>query len=290
MSGHLTTIPIWTLDQHEKHYRALLSHLHIDPTTDGSFEQHRAKSQDEITSATLTVAGTYVATGKPCAAGVFYAESAFGIVKIRSPPRSLKGYMIGDILHESMTFVESFDGETFDTGSILSVLEFMDRMEKLTSDVFFRLQTWIPLRRSTVPQTYTCHFDRVSKIPGDPFEGKAYSALDLLYIFPNTEEMLSPSEVQLSHTIADHWIDFAHREEPWEGYENGHWMRYGPNDEVKVVTEQEDESTPSYTRMQEVTDLGVADQLMMALDDIVVKRYRIGTGWQTPKRNEAGCE
>ncbi|OJJ77178.1 hypothetical protein ASPBRDRAFT_190511 [Aspergillus brasiliensis CBS 101740] len=162
--------------------------------------------------------------------------------------------MVGDVLHESMIFVESFEDVTSKLSVCVSFLilmnirpklffnhigsiqcsqdEFMDRMKRLTSDVFFQLQTWLSLRRSTVPQTYGYHFDQVSKIPDDPFEGKAYHAPGLLYVFLNTEEMLSPSENQLSHTIAGHRIDILK-------YDNGHWMRYGQDDEVKIVTEQE---------------------------------------------------
>ncbi|BDD60065.1 hypothetical protein MAP00_005229 [Monascus purpureus] len=112
MSGHLNTIPTWSLAQHEKHYRALLTYLGIDPDSPASLDQLRAVPQDVVAAATLPVEGVFVATGNPCNDGVFHTQAP-SFNKIGSPPKWLKSYMIGDTYDEGMILRQAFAEEDF---------------------------------------------------------------------------------------------------------------------------------------------------------------------------------
>ncbi|EEA25194.1 hypothetical protein TMatcc_006584 [Talaromyces marneffei ATCC 18224] len=305
MSGHLNTIFAWSLEQHEKHYRALLTHLKIDPDASDSLEQLRTRSQDEVAGATLTVAGTVIATGNPCLDGNFYADTP-GFDNITTPPSWLKGYMVGDVMHEAMIFDQSFKEETFDSlrarltihlgeedadfvlnlygiHKDLSDDERFVRLEELVSDIYFKAHNWVAARRSNLPQTFAYHFDQRSAFEDDPFKGLAYHAIDLHYIFLNSMERHTPEGKELAYAMAGHFIDFAYGKDPWTKYADGYsWMRYGPDNKCTVVTESEDEPVRHFSRMQKIIDKGIFQRALEAVDDISTKRYRMGTGYKVP--------
>lgn len=253
--------------QHEKHYRALLTYLGIDPDLPTSLDQLRTVPQDVVAAATLSVEGVFVATGNPCDDGVFHTEAP-SFNKIGSPPKWPKSYMVGDTYDEGMILRQAFAEEDFSslrsqlassigseaTGTILALYnvtpdlpkpELVARMEDMMSDSAFKTQNWLAAHRSRIPQTFGYHFDEVCT-HDSPLKGLAYHALDLLYLFLNFDENLTPAQRALSRKIANYWIDFSYGKDPWPRIsENSTWMRFGPDEECKVVTESEDEAVRS---------------------------------------------
>ncbi|KAF2994883.1 hypothetical protein E8E14_003096 [Neopestalotiopsis sp. 37M] len=306
MSGHLNTIPTWPLEHHEKHYRALLTYLKINPDSPTSLDELRAIPQEKVSAATLHVEGIFVCTGNPCDDGVFHATPP-SFNRISSPPEWLKAYMVGDVLDEGMIFHESFEEDNFSSvrgtlsshcgpdaaSTILDLYnitaetpkdQFVLSMEELAGDTTFKTHNWVAAHRSKIPQTFGYHFDRPCT-HDSPLKGLAYHALDLLYLFLNFDEHFSPQQQQLARSLADHWIDFAYGKDPWPRIGNGaSWMRYGADDSCQVVTETEDEPVRLYSRMQKIIDMGVYEELIAAVDRIAVKRDRMGNfEWAPPK-------
>ncbi|KAH7022029.1 Alpha/Beta hydrolase protein [Ilyonectria destructans] len=307
MSGHLNTIPAWTLERHEKHYRALLTYLGIDPDSPSGLDQLRKVSQDVVARATLPVEGIFVATGNPCDDGVFHAAPP-SFNTIASPPDWLKSYMVGDVYDEGMIFYESFCEDDFSsvrtqmatrlgldiTDAILELYgitadlpksEFVKQMEVMAGDSTFKAHNWIAAHRSQVQQTFGYHFDQRCTHEG-LFKGLAYHALDLLYLFLNFDENLTSEQQDLARSMANHFIDFAYGKAPWPCISEGaSWMRYGPDDGFKVVSEAEDEQVRKYSRMQKIILMGVYQEFTLAVDDIAGKRHRMGTFEWKPDAN-----
>ncbi|KAJ5245545.1 hypothetical protein N7489_005641 [Penicillium chrysogenum] len=299
MSGHLNTIPTWTLSHHEKRYCALLKYLHIDPDSPSTLDQLRNVPQDVVSRATIHVEGIFNATGNPCDDGVFHAVTP-SFNAISSPASWLKGYMVGDTLDEGMIFYESFCEDNFSTiragiasrvgvdaaDTILELYgvtsdlpkdELVKRMEDMAGDAAFKAHNWVAAHRSDIPQTFGYHFDQACAHESS-FKGLAYHALDLLYLFLNFDEHMTQGQRELARTMANHFIDFAHGKDPWPRVSNGaSWIRYGQNDIHKVVTEAEDERVRKYSRMQKIMDMGIYQEFTLAIDDISGKRHRMGT-------------
>ncbi|KAK7424323.1 hypothetical protein QQX98_000591 [Neonectria punicea] len=299
MSGHLNTIPTWTLNRHEKHYQALLRYLGIDPESPSTLDQLRRVPQDVVARATIPVEGIFNATGNPCHDCVFHnVKPSFNA--IASPPSWLKGYMVGDVLDEGMIFYESFCEDDFSTVRAglaswigpdaadvvlelygvtpdLAIDKFVERMEEMAGDATFKAHNWVAAHRSRIPQTFGYHFDQVCAHEGS-FKGLAYHALDLLYVFLNFDDQMTEGQQKLGRTMADHFIDFAYGKDPWPRITQGRsWMRYGQNDAHQVITEAEDEQVRKYSRMQTIMDMGVYEEFSLAVDDISGKRHRMGT-------------
>ncbi|KAF4456137.1 hypothetical protein FALBO_15481 [Fusarium albosuccineum] len=299
MSGHLNTIPTWTLNHHEKHYRALLTYLGIDPDSPSSLEQLRNTPQDVVARATIPVEGIFNATGNPCDDGIFHSSKP-SFNTIASPPAWLKSYMVGDTTDEGMIFYESFCEDNFAsvrngmmswlsseaTDAILELYEvtpelaqdeFVKRMEEMAGDATFKSHNWIAAHRSKIPQTFGYHFDQVCTHESF-LKGLAYHAIDLLYLFLNFDEHLTEDQRKLARNMADNFIDFAYGKDPWPRISDGaYWMRYGPDETCKAVTEAEDETVRKYSRMQKIINMGVYEEFTLAVDDVAGKRHRMGT-------------
>ncbi|KAH7401387.1 Alpha/Beta hydrolase protein [Pyrenochaeta sp. MPI-SDFR-AT-0127] len=299
MSGTLNTIPAWPLEQHERRYQALLSHLKIsrDPSTPDALEALRSIPQEAIAAATCAIEGSVFATGNPCDDGWFHARKPL-VSEISSPPEWLQSYMIGDVKDEAMIFRGVLDDQ--DYGSICShISRFMtvdqaseilslyglhsnlahdqleQRFEEMAGDGIFKIQTRIHARVSQVKQTYAYHVDQLSTLH-NPLQGLAYHAIELLYIFMNMEEDMTQDQIQLSRAMAADFLSFAYGEAPWEIASNGKWMVYGPNSARRVKTEDEDEGVRKYGRMKRIQDMKVFPQWVEALDYIVNKRWLLG--------------
>ncbi|KAM0414737.1 hypothetical protein ACHAPT_013428 [Fusarium lateritium] len=299
MSGHLNTIPTWSLSHHEKHYRALLQYLDIDPDSPSALDQLRYTPQDVVACATIPVEGIFNATGNPCDDGIFHATSP-SFNTISSPPAWLKSYMVGDTTDEGMIFYESFCEDDYAsvrsgmeahlgpdaTSAILQLYrvtpdlpqdQFVKRMEEMAGDATFKAHNWVAAHRSSIPQTLGYHFDQVCTHKSI-LKGLAYHALDLLYLLLNFDENLTEAQQKLARSMANHFIDFAYGKDPWPRINEGaRWMRYGPDEACKVVTEVEDEAVRKYSRMQKIMDMGVYQEFTLAVDDIAGKRHRMGT-------------
>ncbi|KAH7232657.1 hypothetical protein MRS44_011901 [Fusarium solani] len=299
MSGHLNTIPTWPLSHHEKHYRALLEYLGINPDSPSSLEQLRSVPEHVVAKATIPVEGHLNATGNPCDDDVFHAAKP-SFNSIASPPAWLKSYMVGDTADEGMLFTEAFCEEDF--GSIRSQMmgwlsteatdtilelycitpeleqeELVKRMEEMSADAVFKSHNWVAAHRSKIPQTFGYHFDQVCTHEG-MFKGQAYHALDLLYLFLNFDEHLTEGQRKLARNMADHFIDFAYGKDPWPRISEGaRWMRYGPDETCKTVTETKDDKVRKYSRMQKIMDMGVYQEFTLAVDWIAGERDKMGT-------------
>lgn len=302
MSGSLNTIPTWPLDRHERHFRALCQYLKIDADANDALDQLRAVPQSSIAAATLPVEGVFVCTGNPCADGVFHARSP-DVGDIQRPPGFLKSLMVGDVYDEAMIFRLSLAEDDFhslqrglrkflgdiDTDFVLNLYEVSSdltvdecryRFERLAGDIVFVAQNWLTMHhaaKSASCKTYGYHFDQRSHLD-NALNGLAYHALDLLYVFPNLYEEMSPQQIELSRAMVGAWIDFAYGKDPWETFDVGHrWMVFGPADKWGLKSEAEDEPVRKYSRMQKVVDRGILPALLAAVDNIVVKRERMGT-------------
>ncbi|KAL6918610.1 hypothetical protein ACHAP8_010987 [Fusarium lateritium] len=298
MSGHLNTIPTWSLDLHEKHYRALLRYLKIDPDSPRALDQLRSVPQAVVAAATIPVEGNLNATGNPCDDGVFHmSKPSFNT--IASPPAWLEGYMVGDTTDEAMIFSESLCENTYAsvragmtafltqeaTDDILKLYEvtsnlkrdeFLTAMEAMTGDAIFKAHNWVAIHRSQVPQTFGYHFDQVCT-HDSIFKGQAYHALDLLYLFLNFDEKLTPGQQKLARSMASSFIDYAYGKDPWPRITDGsQWMRFGPDETSKVATEVEDENVRRYSRMKTIIDMGVFEEFVAAVDHIAGQRDRMG--------------
>lgn len=305
MSGHLNTIPTWSLDRHDKHYQALLTYLNIDPDATDSLDRLRRIPEKIVAAATLHIEGVFVATGNPCDDGNFHITPP-KLSELASPPPWLEGYMVGDVLDEGMIFSGSFADETF--GSVrarltshlgpdmaseilqrynitpqLSSTELNAALQVMAGDTTFRAHNWLAVHRSNVPQTFAYHFDRVSTY-GNALKGLAYHALDLLYLFLNFDEHFTAEQRGLARLMAGHWIDFAYGLDPWPRFSaNSQWMRYGPDDGCTILTEAQDEPVRRYDRTRDIMAMGSYDRFVEAVDDIAVKRFRMGKFlWNPP--------
>lgn len=295
MSGTLNTIPTWSLEQHEKRYRALLTHLRIDYDAADTLEQLRQVPESVIAAATIPIEGVLVCTGNPCDDGVFHKECP-SADRIESPPAWLESFMIGDVFDEAVIFSWAITEDTYDTirecllrflteeqtDKVLclygfskdeSTAEFKGLFESITGDVIFKIQNYITAQRSTIPKTYAYHFDQVGS-RDDMFRGKSYHAIDLLYIFLNLEEEMSPGELKVAHRFASNFINFAYGKDPWERYSKNHkWMVFGPENGWALKSEEDDEHRRHYQRMKMILDMGIFKALVAALDAFSTKRW-----------------
>jgi carboxylesterase type B len=262
-------------------------------------DQLRNVPEETVSAATLPVAGIFVATGNPCDDGVFHAVRP-SPDNNGSPPAWMKGYMVGDVYDEGMIFHESFCEDDFlsvrkrmsshlgqNAADIvlglygitaeLSKEEFVNKMEEMAGHSTFVSHNWIAAHRSKVPQTFGYHFDQTCAHES-PLKGLAYHALDLLYLFLNFDEHFTEEQRKMARVMANHFLDFAYGKDPWPRVSQGaSWMRYGPSESCKIVTEAEDEEVRKYSRMQKIIDMGVYEKFVLAVDEIAVKRYRMGT-------------
>nr|CEG05071.1 unnamed protein product [Fusarium clavum] len=298
MSGHLNTIPTWPLEYHERRYRALLRYLGIDADSPTALDQLRAVPEHIVAAATLPIEGNFNATGNPCDDSVFHATTPH-FDGFASPPCWLKGYMVGDTGDEAMIFTDAIVDEPYNSvknsmsgflgkdvsEAILNLYgmtpdqpreEFLQLLEVMIGDAVFKMHNWAAAHRSQVPQTFAYHFEQVCTHES-LFKGLSYHALDLLYLFLNFDEKLTPGQHKLARTYANSFIDFAYGKDPWPRFSDGaKWMLFGPEEESKVVTEEEDEALRRYTRMKKIVDMGVADDFVAAVDHFATHRDRLG--------------
>ncbi|KIX00560.1 uncharacterized protein Z518_09625 [Rhinocladiella mackenziei CBS 650.93] len=110
MSGTLNTIPMWSLDQYEKRYQALVRYFNIQGP--GSPEKLRALPDHVVAAATIPVEGVFVCSANPCDDERFPMKHPT-FTAISTPPSWLKSYMIGDTADEAITFRMQIQDLTF---------------------------------------------------------------------------------------------------------------------------------------------------------------------------------
>ncbi|KAF4966917.1 hypothetical protein FSARC_5450 [Fusarium sarcochroum] len=298
LSGTLNTIPVWSLERHERRWNALLLHLNIDPLAPDALDKLRAVPYQVIAEATCVIEGTMGTTGNPCSDAWFHASPPASS-RISSPPDWLKSYMVGDVRHEGMVFRMIVADETYESvkASMVkflsddeanTILELYDicpetpagqvpfKLEEMATDSLFKVQNRIHASVSRIPKTFGFHLDQVSTFESPPFKGLAYHALDIGYAFLNLADNLTAAQQELGEKMAAGFIDFVWGKEPWPAYgRNKEWMIFGPDDKWGVKTEAEDESVRGYERMDKILDMGgeVLDRWVDAVDCLVNKRW-----------------
>lgn len=303
MSGLINTIPTWSLEHHERFYRALCRYLGIDPDADAAnaLDQLRELRDSVVADATTAVAGIVGTTGNGCDDGWFHGKAPqFNDLTSEPQPRWLRSLMVGDVYHEGMIFTYTIRDDDYaslrrelenilsekETDTILrlyglspdSTAETVQRtFEEMAGDALFRVQNYLTAHRSGVKQTYGYHFDQRSTLD-HPVRNLAYHAHDLLYVFLNIEEKMTDVQWAMAKEMATAWVDFAYGRDPWERFEVGHrWMCFGDDSRTALKSESADEPMRRYGRMQRMLDMGVYEAFVVAVDAFATKRSLLGT-------------
>lgn len=299
MSGTINTIPVWSLEEHERRFRGLLRHLKIEGAGGEALAALRGAPQEDIAAATCEIEGSMGATGNPCDDGWYHAyRPSLQDGGIRSPPAWLKGYMIGDVKDEAAMFRGSlhdqdyasilghFSGflgeknaadvlQRYGISGDLSHAELDLRFEKMATDGLFWLHTYLHAHASEVERTYAYHFDQVSQLETS-FKGLAHHAVELVYLFQTLEERMTDEQMKLSRKLGTDFIQFAHGTDPWRRFGQGNWMVYGPDDKWTVKTEDEDKAVRNYARMVGILDDGLFPKWAEAMDYVINRRWFLG--------------
>ncbi|KAK6379867.1 hypothetical protein LTS17_005941 [Exophiala oligosperma] len=302
MSGGYTTIPVMSMREHEKQYRALLRRLQINPDAPGALEALRNTPEAAVTACSIPLQGAIVSTYNPCDDGVLLGPHKDGTDSARptfenmtSPPSWVKSVMFGDVGDEAVIFrlndtytysmITEHMAKFLSQDHIKTILdlygvtpelppnELRDRFELMASDTVFRAENYVKAHRSNVPQTFGYHFDQPSTLD-NPLKGTAYHAIDLLYLFRNLFDRMDDRQKALSDTLAGHFIDFSYGKDPWERFNVGHkWMVYGPDGHAHLKTEAEDEPVRRYSRTDKILQMGVYTAFADALDYVSWQRF-----------------
>lgn len=302
MSGLSVSIPAWTMDEHEALFKAVCHYFRIRPEEPGVLDRLREIPQQTLANATPVIQGVLSGTGNPCLDGWFYTRDPR---EIHTPPDWLKGYMLGDTYHEGIIFHLNLLGDNFD--SIRSILLqyisdesktneilhaygicpeishdlLLDRVEHMCGDAIFKIPNYATALTCSelkchIP-LYLYHFDQRSRIK-NVFEGTAYHAHELLYLFGNLDNKLNEHERTMALDFATAWIRFAYGEQPWLA-SKGQWKVWGPNSTHAVKTEAEDENIRSYMRMKHMLAIGNGKtwkEWFKGVDALVNKRMNLG--------------
>jgi carboxylesterase type B len=121
------------------------------------------------------------------------------------------------------------------------------------------------------------HFDQRSRLK-NALEGTAYHAHELLYLFQNLTNEMDEREKAMTQDFAAAWITFCNGQAPWTGGK-GEWKIWGPESIQAVRTEEQDEETRSYTRMQRILSMGRGGtwrRWLSGVDALVNKRMNMG--------------
>lgn len=295
MSGLSPAIPAWTMEQHDRFFEKVCRYFNIDPDVD-ALEKLRAIPQQELANASPDIQGVPSGTGNPCLDDWFYREDPR---EIQIPPSWLEGLMIGDTYHEGIIFhinlldetagsvrrvLQRYIGDDSETDKILAAygisenLEqgvLLERVEHMCGDALFKILNYVTAqncRRQGILQDklFLYHFDQRSRIRNS-FEGTAYHAHELLYLFGNLQNEMDESEKRMVQELGTAWIRFVNGVAPWDGGE-GKWMVWGPGSQKELKTEDEDEAVRNYTRMDMVLGLGGWRKWLAGVDALVNRR------------------
>lgn len=301
MSGLSGTIPAFSKEWHERQFRQLLKYYDIENDED-ALDKLRAIPEAEMAKDTHKIQGTsWATTGNPCIDG-WYLEENLNFTKFTELPNWLDSLMIGDTKDEGIMFYESYEGldykkltdyfgqfvtknvseaifSFYEINLDSSVEDINMRMAKLMGDFAFVLPNYeLALKNvESKVKIYPYHFDEPSTLE-NVLKGKAYHAIDLLYLFGNGEDMTN-SQQCLVFEFMTYFINFIGGEEPWEKFSKRKAsMRFGPNASHlscgRMLTLNEDETTRQYSRLDDIRQITKADleKFFMALDYLTNER------------------
>lgn len=304
MSGCGLTLPIWTSDQHQKIYDALAKAMHIDSESADSLNQLRSIPESKIAGAMSLVHGIAAPSCLPCDDGYLVDAQALWDPQRESEllPPSLKAYMIGDCFDEGVVFCYDIEVDNndyaylrktltdhlkssdvdkilaiYNAGPELQLADIQRVMWRMTGDAMFAIPAWLFAHRSRQSKTYAYHFDQQSTMPGD-CNGLAHHAHDLMYLFGNWAQEPTPSQTNLMMSLQNAYVRFAYGEEPWEEFQLNHrWKIWGPNDGESLESEEEGEAKRRYSRLATICKGGLWPGFFAAMDEVGVKRSKIGS-------------
>ncbi|KAH6718645.1 acetylcholinesterase [Leptodontidium sp. MPI-SDFR-AT-0119] len=304
MSGLAISIPAWSLEQHEKLFRAICIHFDIDPDSESSLDKLRALPEQILADATPAIQGVPAGTGNPCIDGWYYRASP---LTIQPPPSYLEAYIIGDVYHEGVifhgnihpssyngihsTFAEHLSSSSTAT-AILNLYQISNdidhdtliaRFEDLAGDIIFKIPNYLTAQRCARlrerGKLFEYHFDTRSTLD-NVLNGTAYHAHELLYLFGNLKESMSVQQQAMADTLSAAWIHFVSGKDPWEAGEDT-VMIWGKNAQWGLKTKQEDEPERGYKRFEALLEMGgesLFTKVLAAVDEIVNQRTRMGKG------------
>jgi carboxylesterase type B len=226
-------------------------------------------------------------------------------LEIEEAPAWLEALMLGDTYHEGVIFHLNLLHDDFasirntlqehihsenDTDYILEQYGItpdltqqvlLSRVEHMCGDVIFKIPNYTTAascrRLGSQNALFKYHFDQRSRL-NHAFEGTAYHAHELLYLFGNLENEMNDGEREMAREFASAWIRFVNGQEPWTA-PSGQWMVWGPDSRGKVMTEDEDESVRSYGRIRNLVAMGGGKtwkRWLMGVDALVNKRKNMG--------------
>lgn len=307
MSGLSVSIPPWALEQHDTLFEATCRHFEIDPLGPDALDKLRAIPQQELANATPVIQGVPSGTGNPCIDGWFYREDVDHSC-VQSPPNWLKGLMIGDTYHEGIIFhLNLLEGnedfysvrrvlqahiqdeshtylilQKYDITNDLSRSEFLARVEHMCGDAIFKIPNYVlsqicagktPVKRDF----YAYHFDQRSRIQ-NVFEGTAYHAHELLYLFGNLDNEMNGLEWEMGKEFRSAWIRFTNGLPPWQSNVGKAWMIWGPDSNFALKSEVEDEDIRGYERIKMILGLengATWKKWLAGVDSLVTRRWKL---------------
>lgn len=298
MSGLATSIPAWTLEQHEILFREVCKHFEIDPKDPKVMDQLRLIDQAELAEATPAIQGVESGTGNPCLDGWFYAKDPGSI---HAAPEWLESYMVGDVYHEGVIFSMNIRNETYtsvwktllefikDEAQLKTIMnaydispeqtqaDFLAAVEHMAGDAVFKVPNYATAlankRLRGNGKLFLYHFDQRSQLQNE-LEGTAYHAYELLYLFGNLSDRMDDSERILEKQFAMAWINFVRGESPWEE-SSPKWKVWGPHGKMGLMEEGDDEFVRRYGRMSQIleTDNGQTwKKWLLGVDALVNQR------------------
>ncbi|KAJ6015488.1 hypothetical protein N7540_010079 [Penicillium herquei] len=300
MSGLSAAIPAWTMRQHNQFFEAVCDHFGINPAASDALERLRAIPQQELANSTPDIQGVPSGTGNPCLDGWFYRHEV-NPLDVNPLPSWLEGVMFGDTYHEGVIFHlnlleddyqsvrkllhahignDSFTNlimKAYDINDNLSHDEFLGRVEHMCGDAIFKIPNYLLAQKFAGKKRFIYHFDQRSRIP-NAFENTAYHAHELLYLFMNLENMFNEEEKVMAREFASAWIRFANGMEPWDMHQQDQWMIWGPDSEMKLKTELEDQEVRDYERvklMLQLDDGRVWQRWLAGVDALVNHRWKL---------------
>lgn len=298
MSGLATSIPSWTLEQHEFLFKEVCKHFAIDPHDPHVMDQLRLIDQAELAEATPAIQGVESGTGNPCLDGWFYAKDPRSI---HAAPEWLESYMVGDVYHEGIIFSMNIRNDTYasvwktllefikDEAQLKTTMDayditpeqiqadFLAAVEHMAGDAVFKVPNYATSlankRLRDNGKLFLYHFDQRSQLRNE-LEGTAYHAYELLYLFGNLSDKMDDSERVLAKQFALAWINFVRGESPWEE-PSPKWKVWGPRGEMRLMEECEDEPLRRYGRMSQLLEMDNGQtwkKWLMGVDALVNQR------------------
>ncbi|RHZ65808.1 uncharacterized protein CDV56_102899 [Aspergillus thermomutatus] len=306
MSGLSVSIPPWDMKQHEALFQAVCRHFQIDASRPDVLDCLRQIPQQELADATPEIQGVLSGTGNPCLDGWFYQRDP---CEIQDPPAWLEALMLGDTYHEGIIFhlnllkddfasirktlLDHIENEN-ETDEILAEYNIhpglshkvlLERVEHMCGDAVFKIPNYATALKSMhlheQKALFLYHFDQRSRIQ-NALEGTAYHAHELLYLFQNLKNKMSPEERAMARDFAAAWIKFTCGEAPWTA-SKGDWKVWGQDSAQAIRSEEEDENVRLYARMRRLLAMGDGKtwkRWLNGVDALVNKRMNMGKGVQ----------